>query len=397
YVIQCFTCKEFRHFAKECRKPKRVKDSTYHKEKMLLCKQAERGVPLQAEQYDWLADTDEEIDERELEAHYSCMAKIQENKQTEFEKYKAFNDRTIDYDKLERKLNEALGQLDLKDIKIKEDKNIAISELRKLIEKGKGKHVETKFDKPSVVQQPNAQWILKPSVLGKPAPFSNSLERIYFPKTKSVPKTYVSEGLSKPVTAQTLPQTERQAVGFITSKASITISSQLVNFVMRIWRLLFENLHALLEISRVRFTHRLSHLNFDYINLLSKKNIVIGLPKLEYVKDQLCSSCELSKTKRSSFKSKVVPSSKGRLNLLHMDLCGPMRVASINGKKYILVIVDDYSRYKGTEFLNKTLNAFFKEERIEHQTYTARTPEQNGVVERQNRTLVEAARTMLSA
>ncbi|GJT81851.1 retrovirus-related pol polyprotein from transposon TNT 1-94 [Tanacetum coccineum] len=125
---------------------------------------------------------------------------------------------------------------------------------------------------------------------------------------------------------------------------------------------------------------------------------------------------------------------KGRLNLLHMDLCGPMRVASINGKKYILVIVDDYSRYtwtlflrskdetpevlkdfltmiqrnlqapvisvrtdRGTEFLNKTLNAFFKEEGIEHQTSTPRTPEQNGVVERRNRTLVEAARTMLSA
>ncbi|GJX82439.1 retrovirus-related pol polyprotein from transposon TNT 1-94 [Tanacetum coccineum] len=179
---------------------------------------------------------------------------------------------------------------------------------------------------------------------------------------------------------------------------------------------------------------RLSHLNFDYINLLSKKDVVIGLPKLKYVKDQLCSSCEVSKAKRSSFKTKVVPSSKGRLNLLHMDLCGPMRVASINGKKYILVIVDDYSRYtwtlflrskdetpevlkdfltmiqrnlqalvisvrtdRGTEFLNKTLNAFFKQEGIEHQTSTPRTPEQNGVVERRNRTLVEAARTMLSA
>ncbi|GJW21136.1 retrovirus-related pol polyprotein from transposon TNT 1-94 [Tanacetum coccineum] len=179
---------------------------------------------------------------------------------------------------------------------------------------------------------------------------------------------------------------------------------------------------------------RLSHLNFDYITLLSKKEVVNGLPKLKYVKDQLCSSCEMSKAKRSSFKIKAVPSSKGRLNLLHMDLCGPMRVASINGKKYILVIVDDYSRYtwtlflrskdetpevlkdfltmiqrnlqaqvitvrtdRGTEFLNKTLHAYFKEEGIEHQTSTPRTPKQNGVVERRNRTLVEAARTMLSA
>ncbi|GKD82531.1 retrovirus-related pol polyprotein from transposon TNT 1-94 [Tanacetum coccineum] len=150
---------------------------------------------------------------------------------------------------------------------------------------------------------------------------------------------------------------------------------------------------------------RLSHLNFDYINLLSKKDVVIGLPKLKYVKDQLCSSCEVSITKRSSFKSKT-----------------------------ILVIVDDYSRYtwilflrskdetpevlkdfltmiqrnlqapvisvctdKGTKFLNKTLNAFFKEEGIEHQTSTPRTPEQNSVDKRRNRTLIEAARTMLSA
>nr|GFA24240.1 hypothetical protein [Tanacetum cinerariifolium] len=76
--IQCFNIKEFGHFAKECRKPKRVKDFAYHKEKTLLCKQAEQGVSLQVEQYDWLADTDEEIAEHELEAHYSYMAKIQE-------------------------------------------------------------------------------------------------------------------------------------------------------------------------------------------------------------------------------------------------------------------------------------------------------------------------------
>nr|GEZ37672.1 hypothetical protein [Tanacetum cinerariifolium] len=61
--IQCFNCREFGNFAKEYRKPKRVKDFAYHKEKMLMCKQAEQGVPLQAEQYDWLADTDEEVDE----------------------------------------------------------------------------------------------------------------------------------------------------------------------------------------------------------------------------------------------------------------------------------------------------------------------------------------------
>ncbi|GKB28831.1 retrovirus-related pol polyprotein from transposon TNT 1-94 [Tanacetum coccineum] len=96
---------------------------------------------------------------------------------------------------------------------------------------------------------------------------------------------------------------------------------------------------------------RLSHLNFDYINLLSKKDIVIGLPKLKYVKDQLCSSYEMSKAKRSLFKTKADPSLKRRLNLLHMNLCGPMHVESINGMKYILVIVDDYSRFTWTLLL----------------------------------------------
>nr|GEY35382.1 hypothetical protein [Tanacetum cinerariifolium] len=93
-----------------------------------------------------------------------------------------------------------------------QDKNIAISELKKLIEKGKGKPVDTKFDRPSVVRQPNAQQIPKPSVLGKPTPFSDSLERRYFPKTRSVSKTNVSGGLSKPVTTQTFPQTAKKAV-----------------------------------------------------------------------------------------------------------------------------------------------------------------------------------------
>nr|GFA04696.1 retrovirus-related Pol polyprotein from transposon TNT 1-94 [Tanacetum cinerariifolium] len=150
--------------------------------------------------------------------------------------------------------------------------------------------------------------------------------------------------------------------------------------------------------------HRLSHLNFDTINLLSKNDIVIGLQKLKFVKDHLCSSCELGKAKRKSFQTKTTPSSKRQLQLLHMELCGPMRVESINGKKYVLVIVDDYSRYTWTHFLrskdetSEVLIDFLRlvQRGIQYQTSVARTPEQNGVVKRRNRTLVEAARTMLS-
>ncbi|GJS72475.1 ribonuclease H-like domain-containing protein [Tanacetum coccineum] len=102
-------------------------------------------------------------------------------------------------------------------------------------------------------------------------------------------------------------------------------------------------------------------------------------------------------SKASSTKS----CSHSKLELLHMDLCGPMRMASINGKKYILVIVDDYSQFtwiridNGIEFKNATLKTHYEKLGIIQQFSTARTPQQNGVVERHNRTLVEAARTML--
>nr|GEZ77010.1 retrovirus-related Pol polyprotein from transposon TNT 1-94 [Tanacetum cinerariifolium] len=75
------------------------------------------------------------------------------------------------------------------------------------------------------------------------------------------------------------------------------------------------------------------------------------LPKFKYHKEHLCPSCEQGKSKRASHPPKPVPNSRQILHLLHMDLCGPMRIASINGKRYVLVIVDDYSRYTWVHFL----------------------------------------------
>ncbi|GKD46712.1 hypothetical protein Tco_1271357 [Tanacetum coccineum] len=95
-------------------------------------------------------------------------------------------------------LKEREQYFEIQDLKAQlQDKDIAIWELKKLIKKCKGKYVDTKFDKPSVIRQPNAQRIPKPPVLGKLAPFSNSLERKSFSKKKSVTKTNVLEGLSK--------------------------------------------------------------------------------------------------------------------------------------------------------------------------------------------------------
>ncbi|GJW78460.1 retrovirus-related pol polyprotein from transposon TNT 1-94 [Tanacetum coccineum] len=89
---------------------------------------------------------------------------------------------------------------------------------------------------------------------------------------------------------------------------------------------------------------RLSHLNFGTINQLTSNDLVDGLPKFKYTKDHLYLAYEQGKSEKASLPPKLVPSAESKLELLHMDLCGPIRVASINGKKYILVIVDDYSR-----------------------------------------------------
>nr|GEY30622.1 retrovirus-related Pol polyprotein from transposon TNT 1-94 [Tanacetum cinerariifolium] len=176
----------------------------------------------------------------------------------------------------------------------------------------------------------------------------------------------------------------------------------------------------------------LSHLNFDTINDLARNDLVASLPKFKYYKEHLCLSCEQGKSKRASHPPKPVPNSRQRLHLLPMDLCGTMSIASINGKRYVLVIVEDYSRYmwvhfliskdeapeviikflkritvlfqssviiirtdNGTEFKNQVLKEYFDTVGISHQMSYVRTPEQNGVVERRNRALVEAARTML--
>ncbi|KAI3747125.1 hypothetical protein L6452_09572 [Arctium lappa] len=96
---------------------------------------------------------------------------------------------------------------------------------------------------------------------------------------------------------------------------------------------------------------RLSHLNFKTLNTLSSKELVSGLPRNSYAKESFCSTCEKGKQTKASFKSKQVSSVTSPLQLLHMDLFGPVNIQSIAGKKYTLVIVDEYSRYTWVVFL----------------------------------------------
>nr|GEZ39515.1 retrovirus-related Pol polyprotein from transposon TNT 1-94 [Tanacetum cinerariifolium] len=148
---------------------------------------------------------------------------------------------------------------------------------------------------------------------------------------------------------------------------------------------------------------RLSRLNFGSINYLARQGLVRGLPKLKFEKDHLCSACAMGKSKKKSHKPKSKDTNQEKLYLLHLDLCGPMRVESVNGKKYILVIIDDYSRFtwvkclrskdEASDFIIKFLKMI--QVGISHETSVARSPQQNGVVERRSRTLIKATHTML--
>ncbi|KAJ9557578.1 hypothetical protein OSB04_012192 [Centaurea solstitialis] len=178
---------------------------------------------------------------------------------------------------------------------------------------------------------------------------------------------------------------------------------------------------------------RLCHQNFKDMNKLVSKCLVKGLPETRLSKDTLCPACEKRKMKRSSHPSKMDTNSKSPLDMIHMDLCGPMRVESLARKKYMLVLVDEFSRFtwleflraksdaadriiafikriqvllgrrvkklrsnNGTEFRNAKLQSFLEDVGISHNFSAVRTPQQNGVVERKNRTLVEAARSMMA-
>ncbi|GJR42711.1 retrovirus-related pol polyprotein from transposon TNT 1-94 [Tanacetum coccineum] len=140
---------------------------------------------------------------------------------------------------------------------------------------------------------------------------------------------------------------------------------------------------------------RLLNLNFGTINHLTKQDLFDGLPKFKDGKDHLCFACEQGKSKKASLQPKLVPSTHSKLELIHMDLCRPMRVESINDKKYILVIVDDYSRYTWVYFLRTKDEAPDMIMKFLLNNSPCKNTQQNGVVERRNRTLYLSEGTTL--
>ncbi|GJX07496.1 retrovirus-related pol polyprotein from transposon TNT 1-94 [Tanacetum coccineum] len=382
--IQCFNCKEFGHYAKECRKPKRVKDSTYHKEKMLLCKQAEKGVQLQAEQSDWLADTDEEIDEQELEAHYSYMAKIQEvpnadsgtdsepleqddqndvecddervalanlianlkldvdenkkiqkqlkkanatltqeltecksilaetsrtlgesnsirdsclvalqNKQTGFERYKSFNDRTVDYDKLEHKLNDALGLIAQKEIDIKEGLKVKAYEISVV----KEKHDE--LVKQSLLTKSHYEGLVKEKSKNDSFAFVHELKQEMHADLKYV------ESLEDEL--DELESDKAEFSNMYDMLLQETTSTTPISLMLKT----SPNSSMVIGIKIEAFLISTS----TYINLLSKKDVVIGY-QTELCQLQLCSSCEWSNAWYRNHKQEEIYSGNQSMTIL---------------------------------------------------------------------------------
>ena len=177
---------------------------------------------------------------------------------------------------------------------------------------------------------------------------------------------------------------------------------------------------------------RLAHVGMKNLHKLLKGEHVIGLTNVTFEKDRPCAACQAGKQVGSSHHAKNVMTTSRPLELLHMDLFGPVAYLSIGGSKYGLVIVDDFSRFtwvfflqdksetqgtlkrflrraqnefelkvkkirsdNGSEFKNLQVEELLEEEGIKHEFSAPYTPQQNGVVERKNRTLIDMARTML--
>ncbi|GJV01054.1 putative ribonuclease H-like domain-containing protein [Tanacetum coccineum] len=178
---------------------------------------------------------------------------------------------------------------------------------------------------------------------------------------------------------------------------------------------------------------RLGHVNFKTMNKLVRGNFVRGLPSKLFEFNQTCVACQKGKQHKASCKTKIVSLISQPLQMLHMDLFGPTFVKSLMKKMYCLVVTDDVSRFSwvfflankdetseilktfitgienlinlkvkviicdnGTEFKNRVMNPFYEMKGIKREFSVARTPQQNGVAKRKNRTLIEAARTMLA-
>jgi len=187
------------------------------------------------------------------------------------------------------------------------------------------------------------------------------------------------------------------------------------------------------EIDSQKWHARYGHINFQSLRKLSQENMVEGLPKIE-CKEGVCRGCMVGKQRRSSFPDEADFRANKELELIHGDLCGPINPATPAGNKYFLLLVDDFSRYmwiqliqtkdkaffafkevkevievekntkikgfrtdRGGEFRSAEFDEYCKLKGIKRFLTTPYSPQQNGVVERRNQTILGMARSMMKS
>nr|GEU76001.1 putative ribonuclease H-like domain-containing protein [Tanacetum cinerariifolium] len=333
--IQCYNCKEFRHITSECQKPKKEKDATYHREKMILYA-ADSGPIFDAEPLQKVSNDD----------HYNVFAIKSEHPEQSKSVHDTYlieqDEHNVIIDSLDMSYDrEHIDQND-DDADLANERELLASLIEKLkceiddrknqivlfiVDSGCSKHMTGNLK--LLIKFVEKFFGLNHNLFSVGQFYDADLE-VAFRKSTYYIRDLKGNDL---VTGSRGTNLYSITLQDTTSPNLICLMAKATSSQAWLW-------HC-----------RLSHLNFDTINLFLKNDIVVGFPKLKFIKDHLCSLCELGKAKQKSFRTKITSSSKRRLQLLHMDLCGPMRVASINGKKYVLVLVDDYSRYTWNHFL----------------------------------------------
>nr|GEW15094.1 retrovirus-related Pol polyprotein from transposon TNT 1-94 [Tanacetum cinerariifolium] len=317
--VKCYNCQGEGHIARQCTQPKRPRNAAWYKDKAMLAKAQEAGQILDEEQLVFLADPGVQ----------DVLTIIPNNAAFQTEDLDTYDSDCDDILNAKAVIMANFSNYGSDVISEQKPKNVGLSKKAKIVESKNANHSE-----------PNHTWGSNATDI----PSSSSLVMTGCPDCSLVSglrmfKTHDRELLSAHELCVDLISGSRD-----TSLYKISLDDMLKT----------SSICLLSKASKTKswlWHRRLSHLNFSTLNKLAKDCFARGIPRLNFQKDQLYSACTLGKSKKSSHQPKAEGPNQEKLYLLYMDLFGPMRVASINGKRYILVIVDDYSGFTWVKFL----------------------------------------------
>ncbi|GJV07861.1 retrovirus-related pol polyprotein from transposon TNT 1-94 [Tanacetum coccineum] len=375
--IQCFNCKGFGHYAKECRKPKRVKDYTYHKEKMIMCKQAEQGVPLQAKQRSLASGSDDEMMNKNW-SHYGFHGK--DSKECADERVALAN---------------LIANLTLD---TEENKTI-LKQLKKANASLNQELEECKTNLDETSRALGEATSCRDSVLLNFRNKQNELEKMLEMRIVQLILFIVDSGCTKHMTGNL-----KLLCNFVEKfLGTVHFGNDQFALILGYGELNQGNV----TIKRVYYVEGLNHNLFSVGQFCDADLEVVFRKSTCYVTD-LQGIDLLIGNRRSDLYTISLQETTSSTPICFMAKASPTQawinfVRLVNDdetpevlKDFLMMIqrnlqaqVISVPTDKGTKFLNKTLHTYFKEEGIEHQTSTPRTPEQNDVVERRKQPLFQ--------